>query len=113
LINPALAGATSRTLAEAAGGVSAQTALDLRERLLERAILVRKGTGLGWRPRGRREALDILVAGLTTTLTREFLAQMEEGSWAATFAQQGQYAYEDAEAASKQRLAAFRCGLGR
>jgi len=43
----------------------------------------------------------------------EFLARMEEGSWAATFAQQGQYAYEDAEAASKQRLAAFRCGLGR
>jgi hypothetical protein len=38
---------------------------------------------------------------------------MEEGSWAATFAQQGQYAYEDAEAAAKQRLAAFRCGLGR
>jgi hypothetical protein len=68
LINPALAGATSRTLAEAAGGVSAQTALDLRERLLERAILVRKGTRLGWRPRGRREALDILVAGFTATL---------------------------------------------
>jgi hypothetical protein len=68
LMDPALAGAPSRTLAQAAGGVSAQTALDLRERLLERGILVQKGDRLGWRPRGRREALDLLVAGFSTTL---------------------------------------------
>jgi hypothetical protein len=68
LIDPALVSATARTLAEAAGGVSAQTALDLRERLLERGILVRKGQGLAWRPRGRREGLDVLVSGFTSTL---------------------------------------------
>jgi hypothetical protein len=68
LIDPELVGATSRALAEAAGGVSAQTALDLRERLFERGIFVRKGKGLAWRPRARREALDILVSGFAATL---------------------------------------------
>jgi predicted nucleotidyltransferase len=43
---------------------------------------------------------------------REFLARMEEGSWAATFAAQGQYLYGDPETAAKQRLDAFRRGLG-
>ncbi len=68
LMDPALASAPSRALAQAAGGVSAQTALDLRGRLLERGILVRRRDRLDWRPRGRREALDLLVSGFTTTL---------------------------------------------
>jgi hypothetical protein len=42
----------------------------------------------------------------------EFLARMTEGSWAATFAAQGQYLYRDAEAEAKKRLDAFRRGVG-
>jgi hypothetical protein len=68
LLDPELAGAPSRTLARAAGSVSAQTALDLRERLLQRGILVRRRDRLGWRPRGRREALDLLISCFSATL---------------------------------------------
>jgi hypothetical protein len=61
-------GATARALAEAAGGVSAQTAVDLRARAKERRILVARGSRLDWRPGGRKEALDTLVAGFSATL---------------------------------------------
>ena len=68
LADTALAGAASRVLAEQAGGVSAQTAIDLRERLRARRILVPRGKRLDWTPWGRKEALDLFVAGFATTL---------------------------------------------
>jgi predicted nucleotidyltransferase len=40
----------------------------------------------------------------------QFLDRMNEGAWAATFAQNGQYLYRDPEAEAKRRLAAFRRG---
>jgi hypothetical protein len=68
LADASLAGATSRALAERAGGVSAQTAIDLRTRLCERRILVPRGKALDWAPSGRKEALDTFVAGFVPTL---------------------------------------------
>ena len=72
LADTALAGAASRVLAEQAGGVSAQTAIDLRERLRARRILVPRGKRLDWTPWGRKEALDLFVAGFATTLQPSF-----------------------------------------
>src|SRR6202034_252692 len=68
LADTSFAAAASRVLAERAGGVSAQTAIDLRERLRARRILVLRGKHLDWTPWGRKEALDMFVAGFATTL---------------------------------------------
>lgn len=63
LADPELVSATSRALAEAAGGVSPQTAVDLRKRLLARGVLLETRGGLRWTPGRRSEALDMLLAG--------------------------------------------------
>jgi hypothetical protein len=65
---PSLAEASGRALAEAAGGVSPQTALDLRARLLERGILLRGGGSNRWAPDGYKAAVDLFVAGASSTL---------------------------------------------
>ena len=63
LADPELVGATGRALAEAAGGVSPQTAVDVRKRLLARGVLLEARGGLRWAPGRRSEALDLLLAG--------------------------------------------------
>ncbi len=68
LVEPELTMATARRLAEAAGGVSPQTALDLRQRFVARGILLQTSRGLRWAPRGWRDAFDLFVAGFATTL---------------------------------------------
>jgi hypothetical protein len=68
LVDPSLVTAPARKLAQAAGGVSAQTAIDLRARLRERRIVVPRGGKVDWRPGGRKEAFETLVAGFSATL---------------------------------------------
>ena len=53
---------SARELAAASGAVSPQTANDLRARLVARGVLVKDET-YAWAPRGRKEALDMLLQG--------------------------------------------------
>ena len=68
LVQPDLTTATARAIAEAAGGVSPQTAIDTRARFVERGILLETSRGAVWAPRGWKDALDLFVQGFTTTL---------------------------------------------
>ena len=68
LCRTSLVDASGRALADAAGGVSPQTAIDLRRRLLERRILLRAGSSHRWSPAGYKAALDLFVMGASTTL---------------------------------------------
>lgn len=53
--------ATTRTLAEASGGVSPQTASDMRARLIADRAVLNTRTGLKWAPGGRKQALDLFL----------------------------------------------------
>lgn len=68
LVQPDLTTATARAIAEAAGGVSPQTAVDTRARFVERGFLLETSRGAVWAPRGWRDALDLFAQGFTTTL---------------------------------------------
>jgi hypothetical protein len=68
LVDPALLAAPARALAEAAGDVSPQTALDARRRLHERGLLIGSPKSPSWHPRGLKGALDMFVGGFTSTL---------------------------------------------
>jgi hypothetical protein len=69
LVQPELTKATARALAEAAGGISPQTAIDTRARFVERGIMLATSRGVVWAPHGWKDALDLFVQGFTTTLT--------------------------------------------
>ena len=68
LAKPDLTGATARELADAAGGVSPQTAIDARARLVERGLLVATAHAPKWAPRGWKTALEMFVEGFLSTL---------------------------------------------
>ena len=68
LVQPDLTTATARAIAQAAGGVSPQTAIDTRARFVERGILLDTSRGPAWAPRGWKDALDLFIQGFTTTL---------------------------------------------
>jgi len=68
LVKPDLLSASARALAEAAGGVSPQTALDARRRLQERGLLVGPPRAPKWHPSGRKGALDLFISGYAATL---------------------------------------------
>lgn len=61
--DPALVGATARALAEAAGGVSPQTANDVRAKLVAGGVVLKAQGGMRWAPGRRKEALDIFLIG--------------------------------------------------
>lgn len=63
LARPEYVGATTRQLALAAGGVSPQTATDLRKRLVAEGCITPNGRDHFWAPKGKERALDLLVAG--------------------------------------------------
>jgi hypothetical protein len=63
--DPELVHATARALAEAAGGVSPQTANDVRARLLGGGVLVKTRGGMEWVPGRRREALEMFLRGFS------------------------------------------------
>ena len=68
LARPELSLATARVLAQAAGNVSPQTAIDARIRLIERGFLVGSKRAPKWAPDGWRAALDLFVSGFGATL---------------------------------------------
>ena len=68
LVNPALLDESVRTLALAAGGVSPQTARDLRERLVAQGIVLSTVRTFRWAPQGRRAAFELFLAGFAATL---------------------------------------------
>lgn len=63
LADPQLVHATARALAQAAGGVSPQTANDVRARLLATGVLVKTRGGLRWVPGKRKQAFDLFLLG--------------------------------------------------
>ncbi len=72
LADPRLANGTARALADAAGGVSPQTANDARARLVADGALIETRKELVWAPGGRRRAIDLFLTGfgaLTAKLT--------------------------------------------
>lgn len=73
LAKPELTAATARALAQASGGISPQTAIDTRARFIERGILLQTSRGTTWAPRGWRDALDIFVAGFSSTLAPQLM----------------------------------------
>lgn len=73
LAEPALVGATTRKLAEAAGGLSPQTVSDVRERLQQRGALLRTRSGFRWARNGRRDAVELWLAGFSATLFPKLL----------------------------------------
>lgn len=73
LAKPELTAATARALAQAAGGISPQTAIDTRARFMERGILLETSRGAAWAPRGWRDALDIFVSGFSSTLAPQLI----------------------------------------
>ena len=68
LADPDLTTAPARVLADAAGKVSPQTALDARRRFRDRGLLVGPPDALQWTPRGYRQGLDTFLAGFADTL---------------------------------------------
>lgn len=68
LAEPALLSATTRALGEAAGGVSPQTARDVRLRLVNAGLLLEGRKGFQWAPGGVGRALEQWTAGYTSTL---------------------------------------------
>lgn len=63
LADPKLAGAPVRAIAEAAGGVSPQTASDVRSRLVANGTLLQTRAGLVWAPQQRRQVIDMFLLG--------------------------------------------------
>lgn len=63
LADPELAQATARALAEAAGGVSPQTANDVRARLTASGVLVKTRGGVRWVPGQRKQVLEMFLFG--------------------------------------------------
>lgn len=63
LARPDYVGASTRQLALAAGGVSPQTATDLRKRLIAEGCIIPNGRDHFWAPDGKERALELLVAG--------------------------------------------------
>ena len=61
LARPDYVRASTRQLALAAGGVSPQTATDLRKRLIADECIIRSGRDHFWAPRGKERALELLV----------------------------------------------------
>lgn len=61
LARPSYVGASTRQLALAAGGVSPQTATDLRKRLIADGYIIRNGRVHFWAPGGKEQALELLV----------------------------------------------------
>lgn len=61
--DPELVGTTARALAEAAGGVSPQTANDVRAKLVAGGVVLKARDGMRWAPGRRKEALDIFLVG--------------------------------------------------
>jgi hypothetical protein len=62
LARPRFVGVSTRQLALAAGGVSPQTATDLRKRLVAEGCIIPNGRDHFWAPDGKERALDLLVA---------------------------------------------------
>jgi hypothetical protein len=73
LVDPSLFGASVRAVAEKAGGVSPQTVADLRARLVEQGMVLRVGGRSRWAPTGRRQALDLWLAGFSATLSPQLI----------------------------------------
>lgn len=69
LVDPSLLGASVRAVAAKAGGVSPQTVADLRARLVEQGMMLRARGRARWSPSGRRQALDLWIAGFSATLS--------------------------------------------
>lgn len=68
LLDPELVAKTTRAMAVVAGGVSPQTAADLRARLVARGDVLRAKGTWRWSPTGRRRALDLLLEGWSTVV---------------------------------------------
>lgn len=68
LAEPDLIQAPARAIASRAGGVSPQTANDVRRRLAEQGWLLESKAKWQWAPSGRRDALEAFVSGYRTTL---------------------------------------------
>jgi hypothetical protein len=68
LAKPTLVDATARELAAESGGVSPQTANDVRHRLVARGPLVATRSGLQWAPDGYQSALELFLGGFPTLL---------------------------------------------
>lgn len=68
LVEPDLVRESTRKIAEAAGGVSPQTVNDVRERLVQRGILLQTRSGFRWALPRRREAFELWLAGFSATL---------------------------------------------
>jgi len=67
LADPGLAGAPIRTLAEAAA-VSRQAAADILPRLQSMGLAYAKKKRFAWTTQGSRKAIDLFIAGYSTTL---------------------------------------------
>lgn len=63
LADPELVHATARALAEAAGGVSPQTANDIRARLLAGGVLVKTRGGMQWVRGQRKQVFEMFLLG--------------------------------------------------
>lgn len=70
LVRPELLDAPARTVAEAAGKVSPQTAVDLRKRLVARGDILLAKRGHGWSPGGLRRATEMWLAGFPRRCSR-------------------------------------------
>lgn len=68
LAKPDLVGAPARALAAAAGGVSPQTANDVRHRLVARRFLLPSRDRWLWAPDGYQGGLELFVGGFSTLL---------------------------------------------
>jgi hypothetical protein len=68
LANPDAARGTARALATHAGGVSPQTAVDVRNKLTERGVLLETKGGTRWAPDRFRRGVELWTHGYTTTL---------------------------------------------
>ena len=68
LAKPDSVDATARQLAAESGGVSPQTANDVRHRLVARGLLVGTRRGLEWEPGGYQGALELFLGGFPTLL---------------------------------------------
>lgn len=63
-----LLAAPTRTIATQAGGVSPQTANDVRHRLIEQGFVLQGKSSWRWNDGGRRRAIELFVSGYQTTL---------------------------------------------
>jgi hypothetical protein len=68
LVEPGLIDQTTRLIAAKAGGLSPQTAANVRHSLVERGLALHTRAGYIWTPGRRRDVLDLWVAGFASTL---------------------------------------------